>query len=224
MFSITPGKWNYKDSILLYPKKNQDLPLKEVVYSSDGKLLLSSELSYKDGKLIQEKYISDGKLEGVTKYEYDKSNRLTRETTKDSSGKITESIDYVYKKDSIVKIRFFTGDGKLYMDSIIHSWIDDLIESGQITWMETKDKEIIKTESKPNKKNMMILDEKKSPIANVEFQYDSKGKLNERIFTQGNAIRKNKLEYDSKGRLSSFSFHVKQDGKWILEKTHKLSY
>lgn len=224
LFAVTPGKWTFKDSILLYPKENKFFPKKEIVYSPKGKILLTNQLVYKDGFLVEENFSSDGKPEGKTTYEYDKSGRLTKETTTNSQGKVTDSRDYVYKKNHLFKIRIFSESGKLYMDSVIHKWSGDTINSGEITWMETKDKEKISTIEKPYLKTMSILDENKKPIASVDFKYNAKGDLVERIFRQGNSTRKNALVYDKKGRLVEFSFHVKQNGTWVLEKTHKLSY
>ncbi len=222
--AITPGKWSYKDSLLLFPHKDLPKPKREKVFDPDGRLLLVSELVYKGHLLVEEIYRNPETTEGSTIYEYDKQDRLVRETTKDASGKTIESRDFVYKGNHLAKIRFFTEGGNLYMDSSIFQWMDDMIGSGEIVWMETKDKEKILITSGDRKRTMAILDENKKPIATVDFLYNSKGQLEQRLFTQGDLSRKNLFQYDSMGRLSEFSFHVKQDGKWILEKVHKLEY
>ncbi|MCC5813530.1 MAG: hypothetical protein JJT78_02135 [Leptospira sp.] len=222
--AITPGKWSFKDSYLLYPKNQKFFPKKEVVYDAKGKLVLTSYLDFQNGLLVGERFESNGAIEGTTIYQYDKSNRLTKEITKDSNSKTTESREYIYKGNVLFKIRIFSETGNLYMDSNIYQWDGDLIKSGDLTWMDTKDKEKILTENKEGKKQMSLLDEKKQPIAYVTFIYNDGKQLVERQFTQGNSHRKNQFLYNGEGRLKEFSFHVKQEGKWVLEKTHKIEY
>ncbi|PJZ59567.1 hypothetical protein CH376_20025, partial [Leptospira adleri] len=45
-----------------------------------------------------------------------------------------------------------------------------------------------------------------------------------RINIQGEQERKNQLHYGSNAQLTSFTFHVKQNNKWELLKTHELFY
>lgn len=222
--SITPGKWNYKDSLVLFPSESAPKPIREKVYNNQNQLVLISELIYDGHYLIKEIYKNPSQsIEGYAEYIY-KNGKISRETIKDEKGIIVDSKEYSYKGNEISKIRFFTKNGELYMDTTVFQWMDGMIASGEILWMETKDKEKILITSSDKKRTMTIYDEKKQPLATVDFIYDDKGNLKERIFQQNDTYRKNLFDYDSQGRLIQFSFHVKQNGNWVLEKKHILEY
>lgn len=222
---FTPGKWNYKDSLILFPNPKAPKPIREKVYNEKNQLVLTSELVYEGHFLVKEIFKNpNNEIDGFVEYIYDKEGRITKEVTKNPKGEIIDSKEYTYKGSQLSKVRFFTSNGELYMDSTVFQWMDGMIASGEILWMETKDREKILVTGSGNQRTMTILDEKKQPLATVDFFYDEKGFLKERLFQQNETLRKNAFTYDKEGRLIGFSFHVKQDGKWVLEKSHQLEY
>jgi antitoxin component YwqK of YwqJK toxin-antitoxin module len=226
-FSIsayTPSKWSHTDRIVILHSSDIPKPIKEDVYDSNQKLILTSQFKYESEKLVGESYFSNGKLEGKTIYQYNPEGYLIKEITKDLKGKVTESKIFLYKKKSLSNIKIYTEDGKLFQDTKISKMEDEFIQSGEILWVVSKDKERLRMSNKDDQKILSIMDENNKPIGTVEFHFDKDKKLISRLFIQGNIERKNEFVYDSKGKLVEFTFHVKQEGKWVLEKTHKLSY
>ncbi len=225
LFSYTPGKWSYTDLIILLPENSNNNPIREEVYSSSNILLLTSLLKYKDGLLVQQDYTSNNRAEGYIKYEYNSLKKIVQETTFDDGNKTKELKQFVYNsKNNLSKIKTFDESKKVIQEATIVSMDKEFIEKGEVNWIETKDKEKYSLVKRKDSKILSITDEKSNPIAKIEFKLNAKGFISERIFLQGNIERKNVLEYDSKDRLSQFTFHVKQDGKWNLIKTHKLFY
>lgn len=225
LFSYTPGKWSHTDSILIFPNKTKDLPQQEKVYDENNSLVLTSNLKYKDGFLISEEFFSSNQKEGSISYQYDKNGKLSKEITLDANEKMIEIKEFVFNsKGNLSKIKSFNSEKKLFQDATIYTMNSEMISSADVVWTETKDKEKYSLVTKPNLKILSISDEKKKPIARIENKLDSKGKIIERLYIQGNIERKSLLEYDKQDRLVEFTFHVKQDGKWKLIKTHKLSY
>ncbi|WCL49518.1 hypothetical protein [Leptospira sp. GIMC2001] len=223
--AYTPAKWSYTDRLILNPKDQKHKPKQEEVYDENNKLLLTSKLIYNSEFLQSEEFFRDGKSEGRTMYSYDSKGRLSKEVTYDSSNKITESKEFFYNsKGNLSTIKIFDTDGKLIQICVINSMDREMIQSGEITWQDTKDKEKLSLTGSKTSKVLTVMDEKKKPIARVEISLNAKGDVTERLFIQNNSFRKNLFDYDSEGKLIGFSFHVKQDGKWQLVKTHKLIY
>lgn len=222
--AYTPGKWSHTDRILILPTEDIHKPDKEEVYDKDNKLILTSQFKYEKGNLVEEDYYSNGSPEGKTIYQYNSEGYLIKEITKDTKGKVTESKSFLYKKQILSNVKIYTEDGKLFQDTRITKMDNEFIQSGEILWVLTKDKERLSLLSKDDTKILSIMDENNKTIGTVEFSFDKNKNVTSRLFTQGNTERKNDFIYDSKGRLTEFSFHVKQEGKWVLEKTHKLSY
>lgn len=188
-------------------------------------MLLVADFRFENGRLVEEVFTAGGKPEGKTSYTYDSEGRLTQETTRNAQGKPSESKEFTYgKSKKLSKIKIFDESGILTQETSVSTMDGEFIVSGEILWLESKDRELITTKSKPDSRVVSILDEKQKPIAKVEFKLDKQGRVVERNFTQGESQKRNQFEYDGQGRLIGFSFHVKQGGQWVLEKRHVLSY
>jgi hypothetical protein len=225
VFSITPGKWSHTDSLLLFPDAKKSLPKRETVEDAKGNTILVSEFQYKDNLLRKETYLSKGRKEGWTDYEYSEGKKLIREIRSNSQGKIQETKEYFYGKSGILnKIKIYDEDGNLYMETSVLGMDRELIKLGEVHWKETGDKEKLHLEGNAKRKLLTVSDEKKKPIATVEYLFDPQGFLIERNFKQSEIERKHTIERDSEGKILKMLFHVKQDGKWALTQTHSLTY
>lgn len=227
LFPLTPGKWSHMDRYVLGYEKNG--PVKEIVRNTEGKVTYIAEYDYdSEGKLVKEKYSDkDGKSDGETIFIYEK-NKVVAEELYNSEKVLKEKRKYKYNSNGgLAEIDLYSGEGKLLVKSIIHSFSNGLVTEAETVWAENKETEsfaIKKDEKLPNVYNQSIFDDNKKLTAEVKYTYDKNGKLQQRENLQGNQIRLNKLSYNGLGKLDSFSFHVKQGEKWNLLKTHHLIY
>ncbi len=227
LFAFTPGKWSYTDQFLFF--KGRQGPTKEIVTSSDGKLIYSAVYSYNsDGKLISESYFnSAGKTDGNRTFEYNRSNQLLLERSFDAEGNLFEKKEFIYIGTQLKKIAVKDPEGK----SLIHYSIN-MNKEGSLIGSEGKnfitgDVESFRIEIDPKNpltQIQILNDDKKKKVGEIILRFDQQKRLLEREFIQGELQRLSKMEYDANGLLVSYTFHVKQAENWVLEKTHTLQY
>lgn len=227
VFGVTPGKWSHIDKYVL--GNHQNGPVKEIVKNANGKVIYSAVYEYdSSGKLIKESYWNeDGKSDGATLFQY-KDGKVVREELFDKDTILIETRLFRYNtKGQIDLIEVFDRENKLMLKSNINVWDKEFVKSGQTTWADSKEVETFTLHSddkNPKALIQNIYNEEKKQIASTKFEYDETGRLISRINTQGEQERKNQLNYGSDNRLQSFTFHVKQNNKWELLKTHELFY
>ncbi|RHX87775.1 hypothetical protein [Leptospira stimsonii] len=227
LLAVTPGKWSHLDKFVFGNSLN--CPVREVVKNASGKVIYTANYDYdSNGKLIKESYLNEeGKPDGSTQFQY-KDGKVVREELFNKENLLIETKTFRYNpKGSIDLIEVFDKEGKLLIKSNINSWEKEFARSGQTSWSESKEVEtfsLIQDEKNPKLLTQNIYNEEKKQIASTKYEYDEKGNLLTRINTQGEQERKNQLNYDSNRRLTSFTFHVKQNNKWELLKTHELFY
>ncbi|EJO69397.1 hypothetical protein [Leptospira kirschneri] len=227
ILGITPGKWSHIDKYIF--GNNSNGPVKEIVKNANGKIVYSAFYEYdSSGKLIKESYLNaDGKTDGFTIFQY-KDGKVVREELFDKDHILLETKTFRYNpKGEIDLVEVFDKDNKLLLRSNINSWDKDFVKSGQTSWPDSKEIEIFnltQDEKNPRAFIQNIYNEEKKQIASTKFEYDEKGKLLTRLNVQGNQERKNQLNYSSNNLLQSFTFHVKQNNKWELQKIHELIY
>nr|WP_080634562.1 hypothetical protein [Leptospira weilii] len=227
IFGVTPGKWSHIDKYVF--GNNLNGPLKEIVKNTSGKVVYTATYEYdSSGKLIKEIYLdADGKSDGFTVFQY-KDGKVVREELFDKNNSLLETKTFRYNpKGRIDLVEVFDKEKKLLLKSNITSWDKDFVKSGQTSWPGSKEVEIfnlIQDEKNPKALIQNIYNEEKKQIASTKFEYDEQGKLLSRINIQGEQERKNQLIYGSDNQLQSFTFHVKQNNKWELQKTHELIY
>lgn len=227
ILGVTPGKWSHIDKYIF--GNNPNGPVKEIVKDTNGKIIYSALYEYdSSGKLIKESYSdAEGKADGSTIFQY-KNGKVVREELFDKDNTLLETKTFRYNpKGQINLVEVFDKENKLILKSNINSWDKDFVKSGQTNWSNSKEIEVfILTQDEKNPKTLIqnIYNEEKKQIASTKFEYDGKGKLLTRINVQGEQERKNQLSYGSNSQLQSFTFHVKQNNKWELQKTHELIY
>lgn len=226
LLSYTPGKWSYKDHYTL--NKSTKGPSKEIIRNAEGAVVYVAEYTYDDeGHLIEESYSDkEGKSDGRTVFSY-KDNLIISEESYGINGALVEKKEYYYKNNSLKRLITKDGDGKIQIQYNLTTTKDGAIVAGEGKNSESNDIESFKFVQDPKRPTVQIqilLDDKKKTLGEIHFKYDTKGKLLEREFFQGEFHRVHKLKYRSDGVLESFSFHVKLGETWLLEKTHTLVY
>ncbi|MDI7221019.1 hypothetical protein QMM98_06505 [Leptospira santarosai] len=227
VLGITPGKWSHIDKYIF--ENNTNGPVKEIVKDTKGKIIYSASYEYDSlGKLIKENYSNaEGKADGSTVFQY-KDGKVVREELFDKDNILLETKTFRYdSKGQINLVEVFDKENKLLLKSNIISWNKDFVKSGQTNWANSKEIEMfVLTQDEKNPRTLIqnIYNEEKKQIAFTKFEYDEKGKLLIRTNIQGEQERKNQLNYGSNSQLQSFTFHVKQNNKWELQKTHELVY
>ncbi|AVQ13665.1 Uncharacterized protein XB16_3379 [Leptospira santarosai] len=227
IFGVTPGKWSHIDKYIF--ENNTNGPVKEIVKDTKGKIIYSASYEYDSfGKLIKENYSNaEGKADGSTVFQY-KDGKVVREELFDKDNILLETKTFRYdSKGQINLVEVFDKENKLLLKSNIISWNKDFVKSGQTNWANSKEIEVfVLTQDEKNPRTLIqnIYNEEKKQIAFTKFEYDEKGKLLTRTNVQGEQERKNQLNYGSNSQLQSFTFHVKQNNKWELQKTHELVY
>jgi antitoxin component YwqK of YwqJK toxin-antitoxin module len=223
--SFTPGKWSPMDGFTLGLEKFG--PSSEVVKNKNGEVIYSAEYEYDaNGKLIKEKFKDqEGKPHGETFYIYEKG-KLASEELFGPDNMLQEKKIFKYLDGILREATLLAPDGKEIYKCRINSIQGELITDGEIKWSETKDTEAFSMKKDPveeNVFNMEISDDKKKTLGVVKY-YFKDGKPEKRINVQGNLERMSEIKYNSEGKPESVTFHVKQDGKWDLVKTHFFSY
>lgn len=227
ILGVTPGKWSHIDKYVF--GNNLNGPVKEIVKNNSGKVVYTATYEYNSsGKLIKETYLNaEGNSDGSTVFQY-KDGKVVREELFDKNNFLLETKTFRYNpKGQIDLVEVFDKENKLLLKSNITSWNKDFVKSGQTSWPDSKEVEtfhLIQDEKNPRTLIQNIYNEEKKQIASTKFEYDEQGKLLTRINVQGEQERKNQLSYRSDNQLQSFTFHVKQNNKWELQKTHELIY
>ncbi|AXR59985.1 hypothetical protein [Leptospira mayottensis] len=227
LFAITPGKWSHIDKYIF--GNNINGPVKEIVKNTKGQVVYTATYEYDtSGKLIKETYLdADGKADGSTVFRY-RDGKVVREELFDKENVLLETKTFRYNpKGQIDLVEVFDRENKLLLKSNITSWNKDFVKSGQTNWSDSKEMEkftLVQDTKNPRMLIQNIYNEEKKQIASTKFEYDEKGNLLTRTNIQGEQERKNQLSYGSNNRLQSFTFHVKQNNKWELQKTHELIY
>ncbi|RHX82376.1 RHS repeat protein [Leptospira yasudae] len=227
IFAVTPGKWSHIDQYVF--GNNANGPVKEIVKNASGKVVYTATYEYDaSGKLIKETYLNaEGKADGSTVFQY-KDGKVVREELFDKENLLLETKTFRYNpKGQIDLVEVFDKENKLLLKSNIISWDKNFAKSGQTNWPDSKEIEtftLIQDAKNPKALIQNIYNEEKKQIASTKFEYDEKGKLLTRTNVQGEQERKNQMNYDSNSQLQSFTFHVKQNNKWELQKTHELIY
>ncbi|TGK28002.1 hypothetical protein EHQ12_13870 [Leptospira gomenensis] len=227
ILAVTPGKWSHIDKYVLGNYSNG--PVKEIVKNANGKVIYSAGYEYDSfGKLIKESYwTEDGKPDGATLFQY-KDGKVVREELFDKDSILIETRLFRYNsKGQIDLIEVFDRENKPILKSSVSAWDKEFVKSGQTTWANSKEVEMFtlnSDEKNPKALIQNIYNEEKKQIASTKFEYDETGRLLSRINVQGEQERKNLMNYGSDNRLQSFTFHVKQNNKWELLKTHELLY
>ncbi|PJZ56327.1 hypothetical protein [Leptospira barantonii] len=227
IFGVTPGKWSHIDKYVF--GNNTNGPVKEIVKNASGEVVYSAAYEYdSSGKLIKETYLNaDGNADGSTVFQY-KEGKVVREELFDKDNVLLETKTFRYNpKGQIDLVEVFNKENKLLLKSNINSWDKEFVKSGQTNWPDSKEIEtftLIQDDKNPRVLIQNIYNEEKKQIASTKFEYDEKGKLLTRINVQGEQERKNQLNYGANNQLQSFTFHVKQNNKWELQKTHELIY
>ncbi|AOP35800.1 hypothetical protein A0128_19320 [Leptospira tipperaryensis] len=227
LFAVTPGKWSHIDKYVF--GNNQNGPVKEIVKNASGKVIYTANYEYdSNGKLIKESYLNEeGKNDGSTQFQY-KEGKVVREELFNKDNLLVETKTFRYNpKGQIDLIEVFDRENKLLLKSNIAAWEKEFAKTGHTNWSDSKEVEtfaLIQDEKNPKILIQNIYNEEKKQIASTKFEYDEKGNLLSRINIQGEQERKNQLSYGLNNRLTSFTFHVKQNNKWELLKTHELIY
>lgn len=227
VFGVTPGKWSHIDKYVL--GNNPNGPIKEMVKNANGKVIYTANYEYdSSGKLIKESYIGeDGKSDGATRFQY-KDGKVVKEELFNKEDILIETKTFRYNpKVQIDLVEVFDKNNKLLLKSSVNVWEKEFAKSGQTNWSDSKEVEtftLAQDEKNPKIFVQNIYNEEKKQIASTKFEYDEKGKLLTRINIQGEQERKNQLTYGSNNQLVRFTFHVKQNNKWELQKTHELIY
>lgn len=225
--AVTPGKWSHIDKYVF--GNNQNGPIREVVKNASGKVIYTANYEYdSSGKLIKESYTNEeGKPDGSTQFQY-KEGKVVREELFNKDNLLLETKTFRYNpKGQIDLIEVFDKENKPLLKSNITAWANEFAKSGHTNWSDSKEVEtftLVQDEKNPKVLIQNIYNEEKKQIASTKFEYDEKGNLLSRINIQGEQERKNHLHYGPNAQLTSFTFHVKQNNKWELLKTHELFY
>ncbi|MBM9499590.1 hypothetical protein JWG44_04920 [Leptospira sp. 201903071] len=227
LFAVTPGKWSHIDRYVF--GNTQNGPIREVVKNATGKTIYSANYEYDtNGKLTKESYQNEeGKADGSTQFQY-KEGKVVREELFNKDNLLVETKTFRYNpKGQIDLIEVFDRENKLLLKSSVTAWEKEFAKSGNTSWSDSKEVEtftLVRDEKNPKILIQNIYNEEKKQIASTKFEYDEKGNLLTRTNVQGEQERKNQLNYGPDNRLISFTFHVKQNNKWELLKTHELIY
>lgn len=224
--SFTPGKWSPLDSFLF--QEGLVGPSSEIVKNAEGVVIATAEYSYnKAGKLVSESYKdSSGSLEGETKYFYE-ANRLAREERTSVSRETKELKVFSYDKEGKLTGVKVHGTGKdSQLNWRLHLSKTGIPLSGEARYIgEMKDQELFRTEKdQSGNLTQSILGEGNRTLGEIQFKLGQNGEVVQRNYLQGDLERMQMFLYNSQGLLESISFHVKQNGKWTLVKTHEWKY
>ena len=226
LLSYTPGKWSYKDQLILY--KVEKGPSKEIIRNTEGTVIYVSEFTYdENGHLLQETYTNkEGKPDGKTIYVY-KDGMVIAEEVYGPQNNLVEKKEFFYKVNLLKRLVTKDETGKVQIQYNLTVDKDGSVIAGEGKNAESNDLESFKfsiDSKRPNVQIQSLLDDKKRSLGEIHFKYDAKGHLAEREFFQGETKRVHKLKYKTDGSLESFTFHVKQGDTWMIDRTHTLIY
>ncbi len=221
LMAYQPGKWYHTDPYINGNKL--DGPSSIQVLDRHDQIMKTAKYEYiSGGKLAREIYF-DNRLrnEGETEFKYNKQGLPVSEILKNSKDQILSRREYHYQAGKLIKTSVMDETGVLVIEQT-YIYRDNRIIGG-----------IEKTGDDESKfkfiymKNMLssviVLNDDGRVLSEVNYKYDSKGRLISREKKHLDSISLCKYEYNG-SRLISYTYFFKSNGSMIVDKKIQLNY
>lgn len=197
-------------------------PVQVLALNAKGEIIQTSRLTYDErGRLLTEAFFDpQNAAGGEIRYVF-KNGLPVREDSYNQKGELLSSKVRTYQQGQLIQV--VVEEKKLIKFQRSYAYARD-----RISIRESADKNTdvfqVTLDAGQRPVSMALLDQDKKPVQTIEYRYDARGRLQERLRTMTDSVSRCQYEYDEQGRLSQYIYADRGPSDWKVSRTIRLIY